>query len=199
MKKWLPLLLIALLLLTGCTTAKEEQMTVSIAKLSEEETAIAKLLDGTGSANIYDYKADETLQSISINSYELIDGKWEPCIGGGTAAVTGAEGRFALDFDVLPDQLHVAFQDEEGMHSTTYAAPEKLDVSEMSRSTMRLDELSSFEYEEEIPLVAQIITRQNEIHSFTPDDVFGDPAKIAAYGHDHVYVVTVTFSQNPLN
>jgi len=197
MKKWFPLLLIAMLLLTGCAS-KEPAMTISTARLNENEAAIAKLLGADMNQHIYDYCADDELKSVRINAYELVDGKWENSIGGGSMAVSGGEGRFALAFDVLPDGLRTAFQHGEGSSASTWTAPEKLDITGMSRSSMRLEELSSFEYEEEIPLVAQIITRKNEIRSFSPDEVLSSPEKIAEYGHDHVYIITVTFSKNPL-
>lgn len=197
MKKWLPILLIAMLLLTGCA-GNEPAMTISTAKLNEDETAIAKLLGADMDQHIYDYRADDELKSVRINAYELVDGKWENCIGGGAMAVSGGEGRFALAFDVLPDGLRTAFQHGEESSASTWTAPQKLDITGMSRSSVRLEELSSFEYEEEIALMAQIITRKNEIKSLSPDEVLSSPEKIAEYGYDHVYLVTVTFSKNPL-
>lgn len=198
MKKWFPLLLIALLLLTGCAK-QEAKMTVSVAELSEEEIAIAQLLDGTGAVNIYDFRADETLKAVSIKTYELVDGKWERSFGGGSFPAESAEGRFALDFAVLPDSLRVAYQHEVGVNSFTQTAPERLKLPEVSMATMRIDDACAIEYENEIPLVMQIISQNDEIHSVTPDEAFSDPETMAAYGYDHVYIITVTFSQKPLN
>lgn len=197
MKKLLTALLCAALL-TGCATQEAKpKMYIAPAELNEDEQAIAKLLGANANQNIFDYEVDETLQSVSVQTYELIDGQWEPNIGGGGTAVSGAKGRLALDFDVLPDRLRVAFQHEGAYSATENKSLEPLNAEGMSRMSSRVIGQTAVEYEKEIPLVMQIVTSRNEVRSYAPED-FYDPSQIAADGHDHVYVVTVKFSQQPL-
>lgn len=191
-------LLLCAALLTGCAAQEAKpKMYITPAELNEDEQAIAKLLGANANQNIFDYVVDETLQSVSVKTYELVNGQWEPSLGGGGTAVSGTKGRLALDFDVLPDRLRVAFQHEGAYSATENKALKPLNAEGLSRMSSRMIGQTAVEYEREIPLVMQIVTRKSEVRSYAPED-FYDPSQIAADGHDHVYVATITFSQQPL-
>lgn len=53
-------------------------------------------------------------------------------------------------------------------------------------------------YEQEIPLAIQILTAKDAVHSYDVDAFF-QPERYAPYGYEHIYAVTVMFSQKPLS
>lgn len=67
-----------------------------------------------------------------------------------------------------------------------------------SWATSLLSRQEEIRYEEEIPLAIQIVTTKNEIRSFDTSYFF-HPEEYEQYGYDHVYAVTVLFSQKPLS
>ena len=57
-----------------------------------------------------------------------------------------------------------------------------------------LSEKTEFAYEEEIPLVVQIITSKNEVISYQVD-YFNSPEEYEKYGYEGVFAITIRFSQ----
>ena len=66
----------------------------------------------------------------------------------------------------------------------------------MGSATSTLADRSDIAYEQEIPLVIQIITSKNEIHSYDVS-YFEHPEEYTEY--EHVYAVTVRFSQKTVS
>ena len=195
MKKLLILFALLALLLTGCNTA-EKGMYLKKVELTKAEEGIAKLLGAAnGSELIYDFKVDENVRSISVNSYELIDGKWELISGGGGYAMNEKTGRIALRFENLGAGMRVAMQLGDDFTATEHKT--QLPDDNMSRASAMMTDQTQVIYGEEIPLVMQISTDKNEVRSFLPEE-FHDPGRIAEFGYEHVYAVTVMFSTEGL-
>lgn len=191
--------LIFLLSITGCSHEKSPKMYIAPAELTKEELNITKLLGEDGNHAIFDFVADDTLQSIQINTYELKDGRWVllPC--GGGYALSEAKGRVAFSFDNIRHGLRVAVQENESSSfSSSHQSSENPEEDEMSRTTSILSEQQEFLYEQEIPLVVQIITSKEEIHSYVVD-YFHHPEEYEKYGYEHVYAITICFRQSPLS
>lgn len=188
------------LLLWGCTGEPEPAMYIQPAQLTEEETAIADLLALDMDQRIFDFQVDDTVQVMDIRAYEWIDGVWDPFIGGsgGGMAHTDTQGRIALDFDKIPEGLRMAVQSDHHNGATGITREPMEELKSMSCATSLLSEKTEIVYEQEIPLAIQIITSKNEIHSYDTSYFF-EPEAYAQYGHEHVYAITVVFSQEPLS
>lgn len=197
MKKILALWLLLTLLLCGCAESGPA-MYIRPAELTEEELAIVDLMGIDMERKIYDFKVDETVQRISINAYELIDGKWDLFFGGGGRVFTDTEGRMLLDFENLEEGLRESIQSENCNGSTSWKSDAWEDLSGTQRATSLLAQQTEIVYEQEIPLAVQIVTTKNEIRSYDPSFFF-HPEDYEKYGYDHVYAVTVLFSQEPLS
>lgn len=197
MKRRLIGLLLAIMLLTGCASPGEIGMTLSPAQLTDAEAAVAELLGANRDQLLLDFHLDDSVQSLHVTAYELRGGAWEPISGGGGMWMNEPEGRMALGFDVIPDGMRIAVQAGEISSSTTHTAAVQLDAEGMGRSTSRMANAATVEYEKEIPVACQIITSKNEIHSFNTD-YFADPSHIAQQGYEHVYCITLMFSALPL-
>jgi len=195
MKRLFAVLLILAFCLCACQN--QEKMYIEKAGLSKVEENIVKLLGaGSGSELIYDFKLDEKVRSISVSSYELVDGEWQMITGGGGLAFDKKEGRLALQFDDLSGGLRVAIQAGEDFFSASKYDREP-QGGDMSRATSVLADREEIEYGKEIPLAVQIATTKTEIRSFIPDYYF-TPEEYAQYGYEHVYVITVMFDTEAL-
>ncbi|MBQ4553332.1 MAG: hypothetical protein IJA59_10330 [Clostridia bacterium] len=183
--------------LLGCSAKKASalEMYIEPAQLSKEEQAIVNLLDASR-ARIFDFKLTDELKSAHIKVYRLEDGAWVPASGGGSLRIEGKKSRLALDFDVLADDLYVALQGTESS-AVKRIAPEKMDRGKMSVTTTSLANRTEMQYEQEVPLIVQIISEKDVIMSYGPE-IFSDPARLQQYGYEYVYAVTVMFSKNPL-
>ena len=189
--------IIALCLVAACSGDEPavERMYIEPAQLTDEEQDIAELLGLNSDYLIYDFVLDGTAQSIQFNTYELENGEWSRKTGGGGQAFSDGSGRIALEFDRLPDGLRIALQSENSGGSTTYSG-DGVDDDGMGSATSTLADRSDIAYEQEIPLVIQIITSKNEIHSYDVS-YFEHPEEYAEY--EHVYAVTVRFSQKTVS
>lgn len=201
MKRLFPILL-ALLLLCGCAgIEKKPAMYIEPAQLTKAEEDIMELLDMDGQQQIYDFKVDENIRRIELNAYELVDGKWDLFFGGGGRAFTDTEGRMALRFEKIEEGLWEAIQSENHSGHTGWESlpveDEESSETGIGRASTMLSTLQEIAYEEEIPLAVQIITSGNMIRAFDTTYFF-HPEEYEQYGYDHVYAVTVRFSQEPL-
>ena len=144
---------------------------------------------------IYDFVLDETVQSIQVNTYRLMDGEWKLETGGGGQAFSDAKGRIALSFERLDEGIRIAIQSEHTGGSTKYNSERNEDLNEIgSYTTSILSEKTEFAYEEEIPLAVQIITSKNEVVSYQVD-YFNSPEEYEKFGYEGVFAITVRFSQ----
>lgn len=187
------------LLLCACGGEQKPAMYIEPAQLTEEETDIVNLLGINQGQRIFDFKVDETVQVMNISVYELVDGQWDAFIGGhGSRVFTDSKGRIALTFDHLGDGIREALQSENYSGSTAMDIIRDPDPEGTSWATSLLSHQEEIRYEEEIPLAIQVVTTKNEIRSFDTSYFF-HPEEYEQYGYDHVYAVTVLFSQKPLS
>jgi hypothetical protein len=175
-------------------TTKKPVMYIEKAQLSEQEENIAKLLGANSEQLIYDFESDDNVKSLQVNTYELIDGAWELISGGGGQAFSDNKGRLALDFKNLAEGLRVALQSEHDSGSTQYSTESTEDYTGMANVTSILNDLNEITYEQEIPLVVQILTTKNSVSSYNIEYFFS-PDEYEKHGYEHIYAITILFSQ----
>ena len=191
------LVTIGMISMVGCsdTPKNAEKMYIEPAQLTEEEEKIATLLGLNTQQKIYDFVLDETVQSIQVNTYRLMDGEWKLEAGGGGQAFSDVEGRIALSFERLDKGLRTAIQSEHTDGSTEFKNENNGDLNEIgSFATSVLSEKTDVAYEEEIPLAVQIITSKNEVVSYQVD-YFNSPEEYEKLGYEGVFAITIRFSQ----
>ena len=194
----LTLFLLAALLLCACQSSSPD-MYIEPAQLTQVEEDIATLLGATTAMPIYDFKVDSTVQSMTINAYELIDGQWHLFYGGGGRAFTDAKGRLALEYDTIRDGIREAIQSEKVSGSSSFESSEPFGLpTAFHRATSTLDQRQEIVYGLETPLAIQILTSKNEVRSFDLS-YFHHPEEYEKYGYEHVFAITVTFRQEPLS
>ena len=199
MKKLIVIVLaiVGMISMIGCSDTEKTavKMYIEPAQLTEEEEKIAALLGLNTQQKIYDFVLDETVQSIQVNTYRLIDGEWKLETGGGGQAFSDATGRIVLSFERLDEGVRIAIQSEHSDGSTEYDSERNEDLNEIgSCATSILSEKIEFAYEEEIPLAVQIITSKNQVVSYRVD-YFNSPEEYEKYGYEGVFAITIRFSQ----
>lgn len=190
-----------LALLAGCSAEAAPSMYIEPAKLDEKEEAVAKLLGADTDQHLFDVVLDGTAKKVSVNTYELEDGEWKLVTGGGGMALKEGvkEGRMAFGFEDLRGEYREAVQFGKDFTAVKYGSPDALDDPEgMGRATSLLSGRTEIVYEKEIPLAIQINTTKNEVRSYDPEYFFR-PEEYEKFGYEHVYALTVTFSQEPLS
>lgn len=202
MKRIAALCCAAALLLSLCACAggqKNESPALYIekAQLTAQEEAIAELLGEKADAHqIYDFVVDDTVQRLQTNIYRLEDGNWART-SGGDQAFTDTRGRIAFQFDRIADGVRIALQSEHSGGSTSYRS-EPDESLPGSYATSILSDRTAIVYEEEIPLVLQVVTAKNEVVSYQTDYFF-QPEELDALGYEGIYAITIRFSQTPLS
>ena len=188
-----PVLLALLLALAGCGSQSKGGMYIQPTTLTEQEQAVADLLGADTDQTLYDFVLAEGVQSMQVNAYRLQDGAWQRVVGG-SRAFEDQSGRLALGFDRLAEGLRIAVQSEHQSGAERCDTEPEEDLAQMAMSTVRLGERTDLAWDEELPLVLQIVTSQNEIRT-GDTGLFFDPAALQAQGHEEVYAITVRFSQ----
>ena len=174
------------------------KMYIEPAQLTEEEENIAELLELNTKYRIFDFVLDDTVQSIQVNTYRLMDGEWKLETGGGGQAFSDANGRIALGFERLDEGIRSAIQSEHIGGATEYKSERSEDLKEIGGyATSVLSEKTEIVYEEEIPLVIQVITSKNEVAAYQPD-YFHYPERYEELGYEGVFAVTIRFSKKTL-
>lgn len=195
-----------LALLAGCSAEAAPEMYIQPAQLSEEEEAVAKLLGADTDQHLFDVVLDGTAKKVSVCIYELVDGKWALRSGGGGLAINDIEEddttlRMAFGFDDLRGKFRQAIQFGSGDYSAVSHAPaEEFEErnSALGRTIAFLSNRTEIVYGQEIPLAIQISTSKNEVVSYFTEYFF-QPEEYEKFGYEHVYALTVTFSQEPLS
>lgn len=199
MKKIIALLALLALVLSGCTAEAAPEMYIEPAQLSEEEAAVAKLLGADTDQHLFDVVLDGTAKKVSVNTYELADGQWELLSGGGGMALKEGEkkGRMAFGFEDLRGECREALQFGKDFTAVKYGPSEEYGDT-LGRAISFLSDRAEIVYGQEIPLAIQINTGLNKIVSYDPEYFF-QPEEYEKFGYEHVYALTVTFSQEPLS
>lgn len=199
MKKVVMSMFVVILIITliGCESlSKRTDMYIEAAQLSKQEKDILELLGTNNEQLIYDFKLDNDVKSLQINTYELINGTWK-ISSGSDHAFSDNKGRFVLKFENLAKGLRVAFQGEYKNGASEYSSETEEDFTGMSRATATLNNLTEITYEQEIPLAVQILTAQNIVSAYNVEAFF-TPEKYEKNGYEHVYAITIRFSQKTL-
>lgn len=199
MKKVSVLFLLLALFLSACSAEAAPVMYIEPAGLTEEEEAIAKLLGADTDQHLFDVVLDGTAKKLSVNIYELADGAWELFSGGGMSLKeNAAKGRMAFSFEDLRGEFREAVQFGDDLSAVTLHPPKGEEILPLGRATAFLSSRTEIVYEREIPLAVQIHTAKDGILSYDPEYFF-QPEEYEKHGYEHVYALTVTFSQEPLS
>lgn len=203
MKRLASLFLAALLALplAGCGMGAGSGAAMEIfpAQLTAEEEKLAELLEvELDSYRVFDFHigsgSKKAVQTIQLAIYELVDGEWKASFLG-QEAFLDADGRLALSFGKLTEGVRVAVQSEGGSTARSFTIRPEEDAADMvAYLTTVLSETTEMEFDKEVPLVVQIATSKSEINS-TDVNGFYTPAQYIKYGYEHVYAITVMFSQ----
>lgn len=197
MKKIITGILISILTvcIVGCsTTTKKPKMYIGEAQLTEKEESIVELLGANIGQVIYDFQLDKNIKSMQVTTYRLIDGTWNVITGGGGESFLDSEGRITFDFENLAEGLRIGLQSEHSGNSTKYSIEPEEKLSQMTRSTSTLNDITEISYEQEIPLVIQISTSQDIIRTNGVDGFF-TPEEYEKNGYEHIYAITILFSE----
>lgn len=195
-KKALYILLPFVMLFSLCACNHgEEEMYIEPARLSEEEESLRRLLgpDAGHIDNIYDFALKDGVQTMEVNLYTLTEGKWE-MLYGGSQGFSDTEGRIAFSYGKLAEGVRIALQAEKKSGVNSYTPTLDEDFSTMSTGAASLAERTEIRYDEEIPVVLQIITSKTAIRTLSTEYFF-EPDILEEWGHEHVYAITVRFSQ----
>lgn len=135
MKKRIALFLMitGVICMVGCSDTLEtaNKMYIEPAQLTKEEEQIAALLGLNTKQCIFDFVLDDTVQSIQVNTYRLMDEEWKLETGGGGQAFSDAKGRIALGFERLDESIRIAIQSEHTGGSTEYKSERNGDLDEI--------------------------------------------------------------------
>ena len=189
MKRMTLCLLTVLLVLTlSSCSAKKPGMYIEPAQLNKDEQALMQLVGED--SRLFDFKLDGEAKSVKICVYRLENGAWTLSSGGGEFMNRGKEGRLALTFEKLSDDIRVAVADD-GAVSMERKVPEEMDLKNFSRATAALSACKEVAWGEEIPLVMQIFSTKDVVSDYGPENFFS-PEKL---DYEHAYAVTVTFTK----
>ena len=188
-----------LALLAGCSAEAAPAMYIEPAQLDEKEEAVAKLLGADTDQYLFDVVLDGTAKKVSVCTYELVDGEWEMVTGGGGMTLKEGvkNGRMAFGFEDLRGECREAVQFGKDFTAVKYGPSEEYDDS-LGRGIAFLSDRTEIVYGQEIPLAIQINTGLNKIVSYDVEYFF-QPEEYEKFGYEHVYALTVTFSQEPLS
>ena len=189
MKRMTLCLLTVLLVLTlSSCSAKKPGMYIEPAQLNKDEQALMQLVGEN--SRLFDFKLDGEAKSVKICVYRLENGAWALSSGGGEFVNRGKEGRLALTFEKLSDDIRVAVADD-GAVSMERKVPAEMDQKNFGRATAALSSCKEVAWGEEIPLVMQIFFDEDVVSDYGPENFF-TPEKL---DYEHAYAVTVTFTK----
>lgn len=200
MKRGLVPFVLLALFLSACSAGAAPAMYIQPAELTKEEQAVAKLLGADTSQHLFDVVLDGTARTVSIRTYELVDGAWELFSGGGGMSLkeNAAKGRIAFGFEDLRGEFREAIQFGDDLSAVTLHPPKGEELPALGRAIAFLSNRREIVYEEEIPLAIQVSTSADSILSYDLEYFFR-PEEYEKHGYEHVYALTVTFSQEPLS
>lgn len=190
-------LLVLLALLAGCSAEAAPAMYIQPAQLSEEEEAVAKLLGADTDQHLFDVMLDGTAVKVRTIVYELADGEWHVLTAGNMALNEDSKkGRIAFGFEDLRGEYRQALSFGKDLSVVKYGPQTEEDFT-LGRGTAFLSDRTEIVYGQEIPLAVQIHTSGGIVSYST--EYFFQPEEYEKLGYEHVYALTVMFSQEPLS
>ena len=205
-KRYAALFLAALMVLalTACGADKDKDkekeggMTIAPAQLTEEESALVNLLGvDLGTYRIFDFQV-EGAKSFQIDSYELVGNDWNPVNIGQSTFEPEGTGRIALRFGKMTEGVLIRYQGADGHGGSGFSMLAQPDETGLTFATSALDGPAAVELDAEIPLVLQVASSKGEFSTYGVG-YFGMPRELAKNGYEHVYAITVMFSQKPIS
>ena len=186
-----------LALLAGCSAEAAPAMYMEPAQLSEEEEAVAKLLGADTDQHLFDVMLDGTAVKVRTIVYELADGEWQVLTASNIALNEGSKkGRMAFGFEDLRGECRQALSFGKDLSVVKYGPQTEEDFT-LGRGTAFLSDRTEIFYGQEIPLAVQIHTNGGMVSYGT--EYFFQPEAYEEQNYEHVYALTVTFSQEPLS
>ena len=186
-------------MLCGCGAAAAPAMYIQPAELDEKEEAVAKLLGADTDQHLFDVVLDGTAKKVHTVVYELVDGEWDLLSATNMALNEGSkEGRMAFGFEDLRGKYREAVQFEKDLRASAYGSDDVEKDPNLGRGTAFLSNQTEIVYGQEIPLALQINTAKNEVLLYNMEYFF-QPEEYEKLDYEHVYALTVTFSQEPLS
>ena len=182
--------------LTSTANTTNDKMYIQKAELTEEEQSLLEFVGPEKTPYILDFMADDTIQSLQINTYELQNNEWQLIAGGGGCKLNDSKGRIALTFDNIGLGLRTAVENK---GSNSYKAEQHFDFEGLSTTTSYLTDKTTIVYEKEIPLVIQIHTAKNGVSALSPAYGFYEPQTYADLAYEKIYAITCLFSQKTVD
>ena len=202
-------LILSLAIIVGITACDKKESTsntglyIEPAVLTQQEENILNLVNSANRPNlIADFNLDDSVKSVEITVYRLVDGQWKP-ESKSRQELEGSRGRFSFSFKRLSEGFRTAFQSKNNNGSTEHSIPyenmteEQKALAKMSVGSTMLSNQTKVEYEKEIPIVLQVITEKNEVRLTL--DGFENPEEYEKMDYNAVYAVTIMFSQKEIN
>ncbi len=200
MRKLLAILILACILsfFSACRFPDASpKMHIEKARLSEKEESVATLLGYSGD-RIFDFQVDDSVQSIQINTLELKNGRWyKESIGSGFN-YTEPKGRISLSVGKFAFAERIAIQGKDYFSAMEYNTQEISPKNNMAMTLSYLGNQMEVTYEKEIPLAIQVLSSDKNDRFFSDVSGFYNPQEYDKYNYEHVYAVTVLFSQKKL-
>ncbi len=192
MKNITKLLCISLIaiLFVGCSSSRlDDNMFVSKGKLSNDELSTAEFL-GVEEPYVIEYNVNDTIKSLTVNLYELIDKQWET-MSISTQELISNSGRIAFSFDNLGLEYKYMVEEDGTIH---YKNNEPINFESTAIATSYLTEKTAVEIGKEIPLIIQIHSLEDNVSSYIPALGFFETHKYAIQDDERVYAITIVFN-----
>lgn len=193
MKNIMKLLGISLfaILFLGCSSSRlDDNMFVSKGKLSNDELSTAEFLGVEEELYIIDYNVNDTIKSLTVNLYELIDKQWE-VMSISTQELINNSARIAFSFDNLGLEYKYMVEEDGTMH---YKNSEPFNFESTAIATSYLTEKTAIEIDKEIPLIIQVHSLKDNVSSYIPALGFFETHKYAIQDDEKVYAITIVFN-----
>ena len=158
-------------------------MEISELTLTNEEQELVSLLDTHSNSWFYEYKTDGEMKELLFHIEEFKDGTLTSIAGAGGPAPQ--EGKFSILMD--PDEIIVSWD------GGRYSCLVDTTSGYKSSITSHLGVLSSFEYNEPVPIAMVASAQTDSIASAGVMDYY-NLAELQEYGYDRVLFITVSFS-----
>lgn len=190
MKRFLAILMV---LMMACATAYAEGLVVPT-ELNEDETNLLSLMGWDIDTAIFDFTAPEGAKTALLTLWQLEDGEWvllsERAL---SMEEFGKQGRVALHSkEYLGGDLYMSLWTVDGWVSGTEGMEPEFDLWSMNISTDILFEQRDAVLNQQIPLMMQCLSSQEEM---TDADLMLYQTPDAITNSEYIYVVTLNFSE----
>lgn len=194
---------VVLFIISGCSQKTQENNLGPI-ELNEQGELISQLLNDNNSYPIFlSYDLKEDCKGAKVELWEWKDHRYES-VYAHYGQVKKGEGNILVDLKIDPVSMKAVLQDESGSStSSTYPdEPVKIkdDQESYSRGMVSLSEKTSFQIDEEIPV---LIIQTKKVTDGTSTmglslDAYKEPEKYITKDMLNLYAITVKFQSEAL-